>query len=146
MLRNTDTTIKKLNELRSLGIRLAIDDFGTGYSSLSYLHRFPIDVLKIDRSFIEKINDSHEGAAMARAIISMSETLPLGTIAEGIGTPDQIATLKDLGCGLGQGYIFARPLTRDSMEALLRDRNQVSAPFCGNVRTRTLLEALGAQV
>ena len=132
MLRNTDATIKKLNELRALGIRLAIDDFGTGYSSLSYLHRFPIDVLKIDRSFIEKINDGHEGAAMARAIISMSETLQLGIIAEGIETPDQVATLKDLGCGLGQGYMFARPLSREKMESLLRDRTQAYWSFCSN--------------
>jgi diguanylate cyclase (GGDEF)-like protein/PAS domain S-box-containing protein len=112
MLRNTEATINKLKELRSLGVRLAIDDFGTGYSSLSYLHKFPIDVLKIDRSFIEKINEGHEGAAMARAIISMSETLHLDTIAEGIETPDQITALKDLGCEMGQGYLFARPLDK----------------------------------
>jgi diguanylate cyclase (GGDEF)-like protein/PAS domain S-box-containing protein len=121
MLRNTETTINKLKELRSLGVRLAIDDFGTGYSSLSYLHRFPIDVLKIDRSFIEKINEGHEGAAMARAIISMSETLHLDTIAEGIETHEQIATLKDLGCEMGQGYLFARPLDKDGMQSFLKD-------------------------
>jgi diguanylate cyclase (GGDEF)-like protein/PAS domain S-box-containing protein len=121
MLRNTETTIEKLKQLRALGLRLAIDDFGTGYSSLSYLHKFPIDVLKIDRSFIEKINEGLEGAAMAKAIISMSETLHLETIAEGIETADQIATLKDLGCEMGQGYLFARPLGVAQMEGFLRD-------------------------
>jgi EAL domain-containing protein (putative c-di-GMP-specific phosphodiesterase class I) len=121
MLRNTETTIEKLNHLRSLGVRLAIDDFGTGYSSLSYLHKFPIDVLKIDRSFIEKINEGLEGAAMAKAIISMSETLHLDTIAEGIETTDQITTLKDLGCEMGQGYLFARPLGIAEMESFLKD-------------------------
>jgi len=119
MLRNTDATINKLKVLRSLGVRLAIDDFGTGYSSLSYLHRFPIDVLKIDRSFIEKINDGTEGAAMARAILSMSETLRLETIAEGIETQDQRTTLEELGCAMGQGYLFAKPLGADEMRDLL---------------------------
>jgi predicted signal transduction protein with EAL and GGDEF domain len=121
MLRNTEATINKLKELRLIGVRLAIDDFGTGYSSLSYLHKFPIDVLKIDRSFIQKINEGHEGAAMARAIISMSETLHLETIAEGIETPDQIATLKELGCEMGQGYLFAKPLGKNDMHDFLRD-------------------------
>jgi diguanylate cyclase (GGDEF)-like protein len=119
MLRNTDATINKLKELRSLGVRLAIDDFGTGYSSLSYLHRFPIDVLKIDRSFIEKINEGTEGAAMARAILSMSETLRLDTIAEGIETDDQRTTLEELGCAMGQGYLFAKPLCVNQMRDLL---------------------------
>src|SRR6185369_17789152 len=101
---NTDANLERFHRLKALGVRLAIDDFGTGYSSLSYLHRFPIDMLKIDRSFVEKINDGHEGAAMARAIISMSETLHLDTIAEGIESPDQITALKDLGCEMGQGF------------------------------------------
>jgi len=134
MLSNTEATINKLEELRLLGVRLAIDDFGTGYSSLSYLHKFPIDVLKIDRSFIEKINDGHEGAAMARAIISMSETLHLETIAEGIETPDQITALKDLGCEMGQGYLFAKPLSRHDVRNFLRDskptkENGTTAPI-----------------
>ena len=119
MLRNTDATINKLKELRSLGVRLAIDDFGTGYSSLSYLHRFPIDVLKIDRSFIEKINEGTEGAAMARAILSMSETLHLETIAEGIETQDQRTTLEELGCSMGQGFLFAKPLCAGEMHDIL---------------------------
>lgn len=119
MLRNTEATVSKLSQLRDIGVRLAIDDFGTGYSALSYLHRFPIDLLKIDRSFVGKINTGREGAAMARAIISMSETLHLRTIAEGIEDPEQIVMLQGLGCEMGQGYLFAEPLVADDMTRFL---------------------------
>jgi EAL domain-containing protein (putative c-di-GMP-specific phosphodiesterase class I) len=120
MLRSTDDTITKLHELKALGVRLAIDDFGTGYSSLSYLQRFPVDVLKIDKSFIAKICQGTEGAAVARAIIMMSDTLHLNTIAEGIESPNQITALQELGCGLGQGFHFARPLDVDAMSSFLK--------------------------
>ncbi len=89
MLSDTESTIKKLNELKKLGIRFAIDDFGTGYSSLSYLQRFPVDILKIDKSFIDKIALDKEGSAVAKAIIAMSETLHLKTVAEGVESGDQ---------------------------------------------------------
>lgn len=121
MLKDTDATVAQLKQLRSIGVRLAIDDFGTGFSSLSYLHKFPIDVLKIDKSFIEKMNHGCEGAAMTRAIISMSETLHLGTIAEGIEDPEQMTVLKGLGCEMGQGYLFAHPLKSSEMASFLRD-------------------------
>ena len=121
MLKDTDTTVCILEQLRNLGVRLAIDDFGTGYSSLSYLHKFPIDVLKIDKSFIDKLNKTHEGTAMARAIISMSDTLRLGTIAEGIESEEQSETLHGLGCDMGQGYLFAHPLGAAAMSVFLRD-------------------------
>lgn len=121
MLENSEATGKKLQELKDLGVRLAIDDFGTGYSSLSYLQRFPVDILKIDKSFIDKINLSKEGAAVARAIITMGDTLQLRTIAEGIETPEQISELQNLGCELGQGYHFAKPLDKDSMSTFLRE-------------------------
>ena len=119
MLENSEATGKKFHELRDLGIRLAIDDFGTGYSSLSYLQRFPIDILKIDKSFIDKINDSREGAAVARAIITMGDTLRLKTIAEGIETGEQITKLQNLGCELGQGFLFAKPLDKHDMNTFL---------------------------
>jgi len=119
MLENTEATGKKLQELKNIGVRLAIDDFGTGYSSLSYLQQFPVDILKIDKSFIDKINDSKEGAAVARAIITMGDTLHLRTVAEGIETPEQTATLQSLGCELGQGYHFARPLNIEDMNTFL---------------------------
>ncbi len=111
ILKNTEQNVATLRNIRELGVRLAIDDFGTGYSSLSYLHRFPVDILKIDRSFVEKVSSGIEGAAMANAIISMSRTLHLTTIAEGIETIEQVETLRSLRCELGQGYLFAEPLT-----------------------------------
>ncbi len=120
MLLNTDATIKKLTELKNLGVQLAIDDFGTGYSSLSYLQRFPVDILKIDKSFIDKIALGKEGAAVAKAIITMSDTLQLKTIAEGIESLGQQTELQGLGCELGQGFHFARPLRSADMSEFLR--------------------------
>lgn len=120
MLLTNDSTMKKLNEIRQLGIKLAVDDFGTGYSSLSYLNKFPVDVLKIDRSFVEMLSISREGEAMARAIVSMGETLNLTTIAEGIEDADQSNMLTSIGCDLGQGYYFAKPLDPEELEAYLQ--------------------------
>lgn len=119
MLQNTETTIKKLHDLKDLGIRLAIDDFGTGYSSLSYLTRFPVDILKIDKSFIDKITQGKKGVALARAIIMMSESLNLKTVAEGIEHFEQAETLQNLGCGFGQGYYFSKPLSKIEMDEFL---------------------------
>ncbi len=119
MLTNTDATVKMLEEIRGLGVRLAVDDFGTGYSSLSYLHKFPIDILKIDASFTEKIVDGKEGAAMAQAIISMGNTLNLTTIAEGVETYEQEERIREFGCTYGQGYYYARPLTVTEMDQFL---------------------------
>lgn len=120
MLLNTDATIKRLNDLKDLGVRLAIDDFGTGYSALSYLQRFPVDILKIDKSFIDHIATDSEGAAVAKAIITMSDTLKLRTIAEGIEDPGQRTELKTLGCEFGQGFHFAKPLRTSEMDEFLR--------------------------
>jgi EAL domain-containing protein (putative c-di-GMP-specific phosphodiesterase class I) len=122
MLQETESTLAKLHELKKVGIRLAIDDFGTGYSSLSYLQRFPIDILKIDKSFIDKIGNGEEGKAVARAIIMMGDSLNLKTIAEGIERPEQILALQHLGCGAGQGFHFAKPLTADEMEFFLAEK------------------------
>lgn len=119
MLQNTDDTQSKLERLKKIGVRLAIDDFGTGYSSLSYLQRFPLDILKIDKSFIDRVCQGKEGAAVARAIITMGDTLHLKTIAEGIESPEQSVELKKLGCEMGQGFHFARPLNCDQMELFL---------------------------
>lgn len=123
MLHNTEATIEKLRRLKKLGIRLAIDDFGTGYSSLSYLQRFPVDILKIDKSFVDKINNGKEGAAVARAIITMSEALQLRTVAEGIEKPEQTLELQRLGCEYGQGFHFAKPLSDEDMEEFLYGGN-----------------------
>ena len=113
-------TVAKLRELKQLGLRLAIDDFGTGYSSLGYLRHFPVDVLKIDRAFVEDITQGTEQSAVARAIIGLSDALHLTTVAEGIETAGQLRLLRALDCELGQGYYFSPPLLATAFEALLQ--------------------------
>jgi EAL domain-containing protein (putative c-di-GMP-specific phosphodiesterase class I) len=110
-------------------VELALDDFGTGYSSLSHLHRFPVDILKIDKSFIDRLGDGAgvgagegEGTIFARAIVSLGESLEIRTIAEGIERPEQLEALRALGCVYGQGYHFARPASGDAVGAMLRER------------------------
>jgi diguanylate cyclase (GGDEF)-like protein/PAS domain S-box-containing protein len=119
LMRDTAATMATLNELKGLGVRLAIDDFGTGYSSLSYLRQFPIDVLKIDRSFVASMANGSSETALMQSILMLSETLHLETIAEGIEEPAQMADLQAMGADLGQGYLFARPLEPESISALL---------------------------
>jgi diguanylate cyclase (GGDEF)-like protein len=127
MMEDTETILKLLHRIKSLGIRLAIDDFGTGYSSLSYLQQFPIDILKIDRSFVDGIEGSAQKNAVARTIINLSDTLQLATVAEGIENNEQAEILKGLGCEYGQGYFFARPLEFDQFDDLLENMNASSA-------------------
>ena len=108
IMHNTEANLAWLQQLKALGVRLAIDDFGTGYSSLSYLHRFPIDILKIDRSFVGRLTNSSTGPELARAVITLSETLGLDTVAEGIEFEPQVDALLQLGCVAGQGFLFAK--------------------------------------
>ncbi len=117
----TDPTgaVEMLQQIKSLGIRLAIDDFGTGYSSLSYLHRFPLDTLKIDRSFVSGMGDDGEGMEIARTILPMANSLRLDVVAEGVETIQQVALLQKLQCKYGQGYYFSRPLSAEGTAALL---------------------------
>jgi diguanylate cyclase (GGDEF)-like protein/PAS domain S-box-containing protein len=115
-----DLAVTALNRLKALGITLSIDDFGTGYSSLSYLKRFPIDYLKIDRSFVMDLPDNNDDMAITRAIVSMANALRLRLVAEGIETPEQAEFLKGLGCELGQGYYYSKPVTADAFEQLIR--------------------------
>jgi EAL domain-containing protein (putative c-di-GMP-specific phosphodiesterase class I) len=109
----------RLSALRKHGVRIAIDDFGTGYSSLGYLTRLPIDILKIDRCFIAEMGKGAEASAVAQAVIRLSQALRLETVAEGIELESQAASMRQLGCSLGQGYFFARPLDAVAMEAFL---------------------------
>lgn len=108
-----------LQELKAKQLKLSLDDFGTGFSSLSYLHRFPMDTLKIDRSFIGRIGDNPKNLEIVQAIITLGHNLGIETIAEGIETPQQLAHLRALGCEYGQGYFFARPIAAVDAEALL---------------------------
>jgi EAL domain-containing protein (putative c-di-GMP-specific phosphodiesterase class I) len=107
-----------LQTLRQLGISLAIDDFGTGYSSLSYLHRFPVDILKVDRSFIQLLGTTQE-PGLARSIVRIGDELGLRTVAEGIEYDEQLAALQHLGCTLGQGFLFAAPMREEEISAHL---------------------------
>jgi EAL domain-containing protein (putative c-di-GMP-specific phosphodiesterase class I) len=130
MLRETEATLRRLQELKALGITLAVDDFGTGYSSLSYLQRFPIDVLKIDKAFIEAVGSGTDNA-LTRAIVALGNALGLTTVAEGIERGEQVEGLRFLGCPLGQGYFFARPVPAAELARLLMDstaRDDTLAP------------------
>jgi diguanylate cyclase (GGDEF)-like protein/PAS domain S-box-containing protein len=112
-------TTAQLRALKSLGVRLAIDDFGTGYSSLAHLRRFPVDVLKIDRTFVDGLGREPQDTSIAAAVISLAHALELVTVAEGIETAEQLEVLTGLGCDLGQGYLFARPQPPDAAAALI---------------------------
>jgi diguanylate cyclase (GGDEF)-like protein/PAS domain S-box-containing protein len=107
IMQNTEVNLERFRELKALGVRLAIDDFGMGYSSLSYLHRFPIDILKIDRAFVSRLTEQDGGPELARAVVMLATTLGLETVAEGIENENQVTTLLDLGCVAGQGFLFA---------------------------------------
>jgi diguanylate cyclase (GGDEF)-like protein len=119
VMHDAPTTLAKLEALKALGVQLAIDDFGTGYSSLGYLKRFPVDTLKIDRSFVKGIGRDMEDSAIVRAVITVAKSLGLSVTAEGIETADQLDQLRTLGCDHGQGYFFAKPMTSDRVPALL---------------------------
>jgi EAL domain-containing protein (putative c-di-GMP-specific phosphodiesterase class I) len=114
----TTTSLERLAKIAELGVRLAIDDFGTGYSSLSYLQDLPLSIVKVDRSFVDRIGDPR-GGALVEAIVAMSRSLGLATIAEGIETSEQRAAVERTGCVLGQGYLFARPLEPAAVASLL---------------------------
>ena len=121
LVEEAGASLAVLERLKALGVRIAIDDFGTGYSSLSYLSRLPIDVLKIDRSFVADIGTSRQAAALVRSIVKIGQTLHLETVAEGVETEEQLDRLIRLGTKLGQGYLFARPLAAAELATLLLD-------------------------
>ncbi len=119
LVEDPEIAAARLSDLRRLGVRLAIDDFGTGYSSLSYLRQFPVDIIKIDRSFINAITDRSQVPAIVRGLLDLGRTLELATVAEGIEGRDQLASLRDEHCDYGQGYLFAHPLSAEDAEALV---------------------------
>ena len=120
MMTDTELGVQRLDELKALGVRLAMDDFGTGYSSLSYLSRLPVDVIKMDRSFLSS-GASPQASALASAVVALGETLHLDVVAEGIELQEQWIGLRELGCDLGQGFLFARPMDADSTLDYLRE-------------------------
>jgi diguanylate cyclase (GGDEF)-like protein len=130
IMRNAEEAVTMLNELHALGIGLAIDDFGTGYSSLSYLKRFPVDRLKIDRSFVSDIGISNDDETITSAIIALAHSLKMQVIAEGVETSAQLDFLKERACDEMQGYYFAKPLPRDAIPGMLQQgaaRRQLNA-------------------
>jgi diguanylate cyclase (GGDEF)-like protein/PAS domain S-box-containing protein len=131
LMERTEASIERLHALKSLGVMLAIDDFGTGYSSLAYLRRFPIDVLKIDKSFIDGVAGAAEDAGLARAIIRLGESLNLRTVAEGIETEEQLMELGRLGAHMGQGFHLARPLDPPALRSLLDEPRRVTSGSAG---------------
>ncbi|HWM20918.1 MAG TPA: EAL domain-containing protein [Ilumatobacteraceae bacterium] len=127
LIQDTSVAAARLHQLRDLGVRLAIDDFGTGYSSLSYLRQFPVDILKIDRSFINTITDRGDIPAIVRAMLDLGRTLELETVAEGIELGVQLDQLREQNCDLGQGYLFSLPLEPVDAELLLVQLTPASA-------------------
>ncbi len=119
LVRDAQSVVSRMLELKSLGVGFAVDDFGTGYSSLSYLKRFPIDVLKVDKSFVDDVGDSDKASALAKAIVQLGQSLNLETVAEGIEKARQVDSLRALGCRFGQGFFFARPVPAEQMDGLL---------------------------
>ena len=113
LMRDAESAVRILGSLRSLGVRLAVDDFGTGYSSMSYLKRFPVEALKVDRTFVDGLGREPEDTAICTAVVSLAHALGLHAVAEGVETPEQLAELRTLGCELAQGYLFGKPAPAD---------------------------------
>ena len=117
VMENAETAVQLLKRLKALGVQLSIDDFGTGYSSLGYLHRFPVDTLKIDRSFIGRIGEAAENIEIVRTVVSLADSMGMDVVAEGVETLSQLVQLRKLKCQYGQGYLFSRPVDADSVSA-----------------------------
>ena len=132
MMNDVETTIRKLQALKDIGVRVAVDDFGTGYSSLSYLQQFPVDILKIDRAFVSAIAPDADEVSLAPAILSLATTFELQAVAEGVETAAQAATLTALGCEFAQGFYFSRPIDADAFRLVLAD---AYAPRAAGSRT-----------
>lgn len=135
LLESSDTLYQTLARLKALGPKLALDDFGTGYSSLSYLQRVPLDLLKIDRSFVSQMSHTHKSVELVKTILAMAQALELAVVAEGVETEAQRSTLRALGCPYLQGFLFARPLPAEETEALL-----YSGVYAGETLSETFRE------
>jgi len=136
LLQDVDRTLIELKALKEAGISLSIDDFGTGYSSLSYLKRFPIDTIKIDRSFVKDLHKDADDAAICAAILAMSTQLGLNVVAEGVETMEQLEFLRSHGCHHIQGFVCSRPLSSTQFFAMLQNIGQPGAnPQVGDQAT-----------
>jgi EAL domain-containing protein (putative c-di-GMP-specific phosphodiesterase class I) len=127
LMRNPEQAARLLRQLKEMGMRLSVDDFGTGYSSLAYLKSFPLDTLKIDRSFVKDVISSSDDAAIVQAIVALARSLKLATVAEGVESGSQLALLTAVGCDEYQGYYFSAPLVADKIASLLQRTTPVAA-------------------
>jgi EAL domain-containing protein (putative c-di-GMP-specific phosphodiesterase class I) len=127
MMSNMEMSIERLGELKALGVLLAVDDFGTGYSSLNYIQQFPVDILKVDKSFVDVVNSDSRKSALTATILKLAQDLDLKPVAEGIERADQLERLLELHCDLGQGFFFAKPLNPDALQGLLSERRSMHA-------------------
>jgi EAL domain-containing protein (putative c-di-GMP-specific phosphodiesterase class I) len=127
LVEDSYATLARLRDLKALGVRLSIDDFGTGYSSLSYLRQFPVDAVKIAKPFVDHIADGDDHSALARAIITLGDTLRLEVVAEGIEQEAQMLALRSMGCQLGQGYYSSRPVEASRVRSLLSAERRAGA-------------------
>ncbi len=138
LLHDVERSSARLRELKELGVKLAVDDFGTGYSSLAQLRRFPVDVLKIDRTFVAAIDHAADGEALVRAIVDLGATLRLTTVAEGIEEPGQAEALVSMGCGAGQGYLYSHAVSAAEFSDMLGSDDPFSyaavAPAIAGIR------------
>jgi EAL domain-containing protein (putative c-di-GMP-specific phosphodiesterase class I) len=114
-----EAIVRDLTKLRDMGVRIAIDDFGTGYSALSYLRQFPIDTVKMDRSFVRSIGEGTADQALIRSVVQLGEALNMQIVAEGIEANTQLDSVTALNCDIGQGYLFAPPLDAEGMRGML---------------------------
>ena len=128
LMRNIEETARRLAQVKALGVRIAIDDFGTGYSSLAHLQRFPVDALKIDRSFISGLKHNQEGETLLHALVQLGKALSIETFAEGIEQQQELSLLREQDCDSGQGFLFARPLDVAATEKFLKDWAQNATP------------------
>jgi EAL domain-containing protein (putative c-di-GMP-specific phosphodiesterase class I) len=143
IMKDPETAIEKLHELKLMGIKVAVDDFGTGYSSLNYLKRFPIDTLKIDKTFVSDVCKDPHDTAIVRAIINLGHALDLTVIAEGVETKEQLQYLSALECDVVQGFLFSKALPATAFEELLIEQRRVTS---GNVSATVPLPDLESLV
>jgi EAL domain-containing protein (putative c-di-GMP-specific phosphodiesterase class I) len=129
LMRDTELSRNRLHELREVGVSLAVDDFGTGYSSLGYIQRFPINVIKIDRSFVDALDTQQGSSVVVESMIALAQRLGVHVVAEGIERQEQLRMLQALGCDLGQGYHFSRPVEAHELADLLAQSLRDGARF-----------------
>jgi EAL domain-containing protein (putative c-di-GMP-specific phosphodiesterase class I) len=138
LVQDADAVVARMLALKLLGVSFAIDDFGMGYSSLSYLKRFPIDILKVDKSFVDGVGDSPENSALAEAVVQLGNTLHLQTVAEGIEEARQVEGLRALGCQLGQGFYYAKALPPQEIDDLLSRQSSSELSLAATVISKEI--------